>query len=43
MNLAQSVAAALPWGEAFANAGSWFDAIAGEGSVLAPSVWIEIR
>jgi len=43
VNLAQSVAAALPWGEAFANVGSWLDAIAGEGSVLAPSVWIEIH
>lgn len=47
MSVAQSVTAALPWGEAFsrsfASLPRWFDAISVEGTVLAPSVWIEIR
>lgn len=43
VDIAQNVAAALPWSEAFASVESWLDAIQGEGSVLAPSVWIEIH
>jgi hypothetical protein len=43
VSVAQNVAAALPWTQAFASAGSWFEAIAVEGPVLAPSVWIEIH
>jgi len=47
VSVAQSVTAALPWGEAFsrsfASLPRWFDAISVEGTVLAPSVWIEIR
>jgi protease-4 len=47
MSVAQSVTAALPWGEAmsrsFANLPRWLDAISVEGMVLAPSEWIEIR
>ena len=43
VSVAQNVAAALPWTQAFASVGSWFEAIAVEGPVLAPSVWIEIH
>jgi ClpP class serine protease len=47
LSVAQSVTAALPWGDAmsrsFASLPRWFDAISVEGMVLAPSEWIEIR
>jgi len=43
MSVAQNVAAALPWSRALASAASWFDAIGVEGTVLAPSLWVEIR
>jgi len=47
VSVAQSVAAALPFGESFgqslAHLTSWLDAVSVGGTVLAPSVWIEIR
>jgi protease-4 len=47
MSVAQSVTAALPFGATVsrkvASLSSWFDAISAPGTVLAPSVWIEIR
>ena len=43
MSVAQNVAAALPWSRALASVATWFDAISVEGTVVAPSVWVEIR
>ena len=43
MSVAQNVTAALPFGRAFASVGAWIDAIGVEGTVLAPSLWVEIR
>ncbi len=47
VSVAQSVTAALPFGQSInrslAGLTTWFDAISAPGTVLAPSVWIEIR
>jgi protease-4 len=47
VSVAQSVTAALPFGEAvsrsLASLSTWVEAISVPGTVLAPSVWIEIR
>jgi ClpP class serine protease len=43
MSVAQNVAAALPWSQALASVARWFDAIGVAGTVLAPSVWVEIH
>ncbi len=47
ISVAESVAAALPFGPGFtqslADLTTWFDAVSVGGTVLAPSVWVEIR
>ncbi len=43
LSVAQNVAAALPWNRALANVSTWFDAISVGGTVLAPSLWVEIH
>jgi protease-4 len=43
VSIAQSVATALPFSQSLASLTSWFDAVSVGGTVLAPSVWIEIR
>jgi protease-4 len=43
VQVARSVAAALPWTGTVARAESWLDVLELDGPVLAPSVWIDIR
>lgn len=43
VSVARSVAAALPWDEAFAHFETWVEAITAPGLVLAQPLWVEIQ